>query len=292
MRVLFAGTGSMGLPMARNLSRAGFEVVAWNRTPSHAEPLRADGVEIAPDLRDAALRCDVAISMLSDDAAVESVMSDALLDSLPDGSTHVSMSTIGVQSARRFAREHLGRGQRFIAAPVFGRPVAAEAAKLWIVTAGEREAIDRCRPLFDAMGQGTVVVGSEPEQACAMKLAGNSILASAIESMAEAYALAEGYGVARETAHEIVSNLFRSPIYDGYGSMVARRHYEPGFRLRLGLKDVRLALEAAGMAGSSMPQLEIVRSQLEKSMHRGDGDLDWSALAELAIAPRSRPEAE
>lgn len=279
MRVAFLGTGSMGFPMARQLAAAGHELRVWNRTAASAEPLRELGAVVASSPGEACASTEVAITMVSDDAAVEAVMNDGLLNDLPAESIHLSMSTIGVASAQRFAQQHAEREQHFVAAPVFGRPAAAAAAKLWIVAGGDLTSIEKCRPLFDAMGQGTFVAGDDPGGSCAVKLAGNFLLASMIKSLGEAFALAEGVGVERAFVSQVVSTLFASPIYENYGQMIAERHYEPGFRLRLGLKDVRLAMEAAEANDVEMPIGEVLRRELEDAIHRGDGERDWAALA-------------
>lgn len=278
MRVAFLGAGDMGLPMAGHLAKAGHELRVWNRTPGRTEELVEIGAVPASSPADAASSAEVAITMLSDDAAVEAVMSEGLLQGLADGAIHVSMSTVGVAAARRFERRHSESGQHFIAAPVFGRPADAAAAKLWIVAGGDLTSIERCRPLFDVMGQGTFVAGDDPAGSCAVKLAGNFLLASMIKSLGEAFALAEGAGVERAFVSQVISTLFASPIYENYGAMIAARRYEPGFKLRLGLRDVRLAIEAAETSGVDTPLGELLRSELEEAIHRGDGDLDWAAL--------------
>src|SRR5207237_5134409 len=178
------------------------------------------------------------------------------------------------------------RGQKYVAAPVFGRPDAAQAAKLWIVPAGPAEAIERCRPLFGAMGQGVEVVGEDPPLANVVKLAGNFLLASAIEAMGEALALVRKYGVEPKRFLEIANGrLIRSPVYENYGNLIVTQRYQPaGFKLRHGLKDMRLALAAGDEATAPLPTASLVRDQYLTAMARGWGDLDWAALAKLSAA--------
>jgi 3-hydroxyisobutyrate dehydrogenase-like beta-hydroxyacid dehydrogenase len=288
MNTSFLGLGSMGLPMAANLLKAGHSLTVYNRTRSRAESLGKQGARVAGSPREAARGCDVLITMLADDAALETVMfgDEGALGGLSRGSVHVSMSTIGHVLSRRLVDEHQARGQSYVAAPVFGRPDAAESAKLWIVAAGATEAIEGCRPLFEAMGQGTEVLGQDPPMANVVKLAGNFLLASAIEAMGEAFALVRKYGVEPKRFLEIANGrLIRSPVYENYGNLIANGRWEPaGFKLRHGLKDVRLALSAGDEVTTPMPLGSLIRDHYLSAMARGWGDIDWAALARLAAA--------
>jgi 3-hydroxyisobutyrate dehydrogenase-like beta-hydroxyacid dehydrogenase len=286
MKIGFIGLGSMGQPMATNLIKAGHDLIVYNRTRERADSLAKQGARVAGSPREAAAGVEVVITMLADDAAVESVMfgDQGALLGLGRGAIHVSMSTIGHLLSRRLASEHAPRGQKYIAAPVFGRPDAAQAAKLWIVPAGPVEAIERCRPLFEAMGQGVEVVGEDPPVANVVKLAGNFLLASAIEAMGEALALVRKYGVEPKRFLEIANGrLIRSPVYENYGNLIVGQRYQPaGFKLRHGLKDMRLALAAGDEATVPLPTASLVRDQYLAAMARGWGDLDWAALAKLS----------
>ncbi len=288
MKIAFIGLGSMGLPMATNLIKAGHDLTVYNRTRERAESLAKHGAKVAGSPREAAAGVEVLITMLADDAAVESVMfgDQGALLGLARGAIHVSMSTIGHVLSRRLASEHGARGQKYVAAPVFGRPDAAQAAKLWIVPAGPAEAIERCRPLFEAMGQGVEVVGDDPAVANVVKLAGNFLLASAIEAMGEALALVRKYGVEPKRFLEIANGrLIRSPVYENYGNLIVGQRYQPaGFKLRHGLKDMRLALAAGDEATTPLPTASLVRDQYLTAMGHGWGDLDWAALAKLSAA--------
>ena len=197
MKIAFIGLGNMGAPMAANLRRAGHELVVYNRTPDRAAPLAAQGARVARSPREAAAGVEVLITMLADDAAVEAVMfgQDGALEGLARGAVHVSMSTISPDLSRRLLAAHAARDQGYVAAPVFGRPEAAQAAKLWIVAAGRPDALERCRPLLDALGQGVEVVGEEPPKANVVKIGGNFLLAAAIEAMGEAFALMRKHGI-------------------------------------------------------------------------------------------------
>lgn len=285
MQVGFIGLGHMGQAMARNLLKAGHHVVAYNRTRSKAEALAAEGVEVA-DRPDQCCRGEVVITMLSDDAAVEAVVfGDAgILASLAPGRAHISMSTISVQLSDRLTEAHTNAGQIYLAAPVFGRPDAAAAAKLFIIVAGHEGLIARYRPLFDTMAQRFFTVAQKPSAANLVKLSGNFLIASMLESLGETVALARKAGIDVNRYIDILTNsLFTAPVYRTYGSMIAGEHYEPaGFRLSLGLKDIRLALAAAEAEAAPMPVASLIRDHFIEAVAQGDGDADWAALARVA----------
>jgi 3-hydroxyisobutyrate dehydrogenase-like beta-hydroxyacid dehydrogenase len=284
MKAGFIGLGSMGLPMARNLLKAGHEVTVYNRTQERAEGLRAEGATIAGRAGDAC-RSDVLITMLADDPATRAVVfGGKLIPELVAGAVHVSMSTISVALAKELTLAHADAGSQYISAPVFGRPDAAEAAKLAIVAAGPAGAIEKCQPLFDAMGHRTFVVGEEPSKANTVKLAGNFLILSVIESLGEAYALLRKSGVAPEQYLEIMtSTLFAAPVYKTYGNLIAKEQFLPaGFKLPLGLKDVSLVLAAAADARAPMPVASLVRDHILAAIARNGEDLDWSSFSRIS----------
>jgi len=286
MRIAFLGLGSMGRPMAVNLAASEHELVVWNRTRSKAESV--EGAAVADSPAGAAADADVVITMLSNDDAVRAVVlgADGALEGMNGGAVHVSMSTISTALSRELASAHGARGQRYVAAPVFGRPDAAANAALWVVAAGAGDALDACRPALDLLGQGVIVVGEEPAQANVVKLAGNFMLASAIEAMAEAYALVRAHGIDTKQFHEtMASGLFRSPIYENYGAMIQEGRYEPaGFLLEHGLKDVRFALRTGDEAQVPMPLASVLRDRLLSGAARGWAGSDWAALGRVAAA--------
>ena len=295
MRVGFIGLGSMGLPMAGNLVKAGHELTVYNRTASRADPLAKRGARVVTSPREVASGVEVLISMLADDHAVEeSILGpQGAIQGLSRGAIHVSMSTISLELSRRLADEHRSKGQHYVAAPVFGRPEAAREAKLWIVAAGPEQAIERCRPLFEAMGQGTEVIGEEPTQANTVKLAGNFLLAAAIEAIGEAFALVQKHGLDPARLLEIVNGkLLRSPIYQNYGTLIAEERYEPaGFKLRHGLKDLRLVLAAGEEVSVPLPLGSLIRDHYLTGVARGWGDIDWAALARVSAVNAGLVEA-
>jgi 3-hydroxyisobutyrate dehydrogenase-like beta-hydroxyacid dehydrogenase len=288
MKTAFIGLGSMGLPMARHLLQAGHRLTVYNRTRARADQLKHLDPVVAATPAAAARGADVLVTMVADDPALEEVMlgEQGALAALAPGAIHLSMSTVSPALSRWLAERHAAVGQTLVAAPVFGRPEAAETQKLWIVVAGPAAAIERCRPLLDAMGQGIIAAGDEPARANVIKLAGNFLLAAAIEALGEAFALGRKYGVAPADLLDVVQGrLFRSPIYENYGKLIAEERYEPaGFKLRYGLKDIRLALGAGDEVAVPLPLASLMRDRYLTAVARGWSDLDWAALARVAAA--------
>ena len=271
----------MGSGMARNLLRAGHELTVYNRTREKAEHLAKEGARSAGSPAEACRDADALITMLADDAAVEQVVfgDTGIARALGPNATHISCSTISTAMARRLAS---AQGSRYLSAPVFGRPEAAEAKKLLVVTAGAADAIDRFRPLFDAIGRETFVAGAEPWQANAVKLCGNFMIASMLETFGEAYATLRKSKVSPHLFLEVVNALFASPVYAGYGKLVADEKFEPaGFALRLGLKDARLVLETARECASPMPLASVIHDHLLSGLAQGQGEMDWSSVARV-----------
>ncbi len=286
MNVAFIGLGNMGHPMAHNLIKAAHQLTVWNRTPEKAKELEAAGAKVARTAGEAARDADVVFTMLSDDAAVESAVfgKGGLLEGMRSGSIHVSSSTISVALSQKLQQEHSEHQQKYVSAPVFGRPEAAQAAKLFIVAAGAPDAVDRCKPLFSAIGQQTFVMGSEPFMANVVKLSGNFLIASVIECVGEAVALVRKHGVdPKQYVDMLTSTLFAAPVYKTYGNLIVDQKFEPaGFKLKLGLKDVRLALAAGEMVDAPLPVASLLRDHALSAIANGMGDLDWSSLALVA----------
>jgi 3-hydroxyisobutyrate dehydrogenase-like beta-hydroxyacid dehydrogenase len=279
MKVAFIGTGRMGAAMVRNLVAAGHTVTAYNRTRDKAEGL---GAKVAGSPADACRDCEAAFTMLADDRAVEDVVFGAggIGGALPAGAAHISSSTISTALARRLAQEHGARQEGYLSAPVFGRPEAAEAKKLVVVAGGTAGAVDRFRPLFDAIGRQTFTAGAEPWQANAVKLCGNFMIASMIESFGEAYGTLRRADVDPHLFLDVMAALFGSPVYANYGKIIADEKFEPaGFALKLGLKDVRLVLETAFECTSAMPFASVLRDRMVDALGHGQGDRDWSSVA-------------
>ena len=289
MDIGFIGLGNMGRGMAMNLIQAGHQVTVYNRSPEKVEVLVQRGAIAARTVAEAS-NGEVVFTMLSDDQAVESVtfghpdIGNGILASLAPGATHVSSSTISVALSERLAAAHAEAGQRYAAAPVFGRPEAAAAAKLFVVAAGEPQVLQALSSLFDAIGQRTFVVSEQPQAANLVKLSGNFLIASAIESVGEAVALVAKAGVDRMQYVDILtSTLFGAPAYQTYGGLIARQEFEPAaFAASLGLKDIGLVLAAAEQLQVPLPVASLLRDRLLTLVATGSGQLDWSAVATLA----------
>jgi len=285
MKVGLIGLGNMGSGIARNLIKAGHDLTVYNRTRSRAEPFGPLGARIAERPSEAAVDAEVLMTMLADDAAVEAVIfaPGNAIQELPAGAVHISMSTIGVHLSRRLAKAHSKEKQHYLAAPVFGRPDAAAAAKLFIVAAGAAKQIEFCRPLFDAIAQKTFIGGEEAHAANVIKLAGNFLITSVIEGLAEAFAFGRKFGVDSHAFLELTESLFAAPVYRTYGSMIASDTFEPaGFKLPLGLKDNRLLLAAAEEATVPMPMASLIHDRFVAALARGLGESDWAAIARIS----------
>lgn len=285
MRLGFIGTGAMGEPMVRNLLKAGHEVTVFNRRVERSQALVEAGAQVAAGVADAA-RQDIVFTMLADDRATEQTVLDSdFVQAMPAHGIHVCMATISAALAERLTATHAAAGRAYVSAPVFGRPPAAAAAQLFVVAAGDDAAIDRCQPLFDALGQRTFRVGTTPSAAHVVKIAGNFMLASMIEAFGEASALSARHGVTPAQFVEVMtSSVFQVPAYRNYGGMIASGQFEPpGFPLRLGLKDIRLALAAADAKDVALPLASLVRDHYLKALTRGYAELDWAALALVSM---------
>ncbi|HZE45101.1 MAG TPA: NAD(P)-dependent oxidoreductase [Steroidobacteraceae bacterium] len=285
MKVGFIGLGRMGAAMAANLIRAGHDVTVFNRSPGKSSALIELGAQEATNL---AGTCggDAVITMLADDGAASDIAlgEGGLVAHLPKGAIHLSMSTISVELSKRLAQAHTQAGQRYLAAPVFGRPDMAAAGKLFIVAAGDPATIEACRPLFGAIGQKTMPIGTEPAAANLVKLSGNFLMASAIEALGEAIALVGKAGIDRRAYVDLLtSTVFNVPVYKTYGNLIAQSQFEPAaFAAPLGFKDIRLALSAAETLRVPMPLASLLHDRFLRLFAEGGEKLDWSAIGGLA----------
>jgi 3-hydroxyisobutyrate dehydrogenase-like beta-hydroxyacid dehydrogenase len=293
MKVGFIGLGRMGAGMAGSLLRAGHEVAVYNRTPGKEQALVEQGASAAAQVVEAC-RGDAVITMVADDEALERVVfaDHGVLGSLGKGAVHVSMSTISVALSAALDAAHANAGQRFVAAPVFGRPEAAAAAKLVITAAGKPDALSVCSPLFEALGQRTVFLGEEPQAANLVKLSGNFLIASVIEALGEAIALVGKAGIDRGKYIDfLTSTLFTAPVYRTYGSMIAEGKFMPaGFAVPLGHKDIRLTLAAAEGLRVPMPLANLLHDRFLRLLAQHGEALDWSAIGQLPTQDAGGPE--
>lgn len=284
MRIGFLGLGNMGMPMARRLLAARYEVTVWNRTHERTEALEKEGAQVGATPADVARASDVVMTMLFDDAAHEEVLFgpkglpvNGLLGTLRPGALHVSLSTISVALSERLTEEHARRGQAFVAAPVFGRPNVAEEGRLWIVVSGADEAVARARPLFEPLSRGISVVGKEPRQAHALKLGGNFLISTMIHSLSESFVFAASQGLDPEVFFETVNSaLFQSPFYAAYARVMLQPPEKAGATIELGAKDLRLFREAAEGSGVRLSIAEDLVEVFAEATRQGFGNTDWA----------------
>ena len=284
MKTGFIGLGEMGRPMAANQLKAGHQLTVWNRSAERAAVLVEAGAKLAGSAAEVAAEADVILVMLADDQALRAVMGGGLLAALKPGRLLVNHSTVSVAYAKELAAAVSERGAAYVAAPVFGRPPVAEAGQLNIVVAGDAASIAKAQPALDAMAKKCWPFGTAPEQANVVKIAGNLMIASAIQSMAESVALVRAHGIAaQDFIGMMTQTLFATPVYSGYGGMIAEQRYEPaGFKAQLGLKDVELGLTAAGNTRVPLPLASLVRDALLDALAHGGVDKDWAVLGDVA----------
>src|SRR5215470_14266558 len=296
MKVGFIGLGGMGSGIARNLIKGGHELAVYNRTRSKAEGIARAGARIAATPVEAASGAEAVITMLADDRAVEETIFEPgnAIDSIAAGAVHISMSTISVALSKRLAQAHRQRGQQYVSAPVFGRPDAAAAGKLFVVAAGPAGEVERCRALLDAIGQKTFVAGEDAPSANVIKLSGNFLLTVVIEGLAEAVALVRKSGLDPNAFLEIMTgSLFPSPVYRNYGAMIAADNFEPvGFKLPLGFKDNRLVIAAAEEVSVPMPMASLVHDRFLAAMANGLAEADWAAISRIVFSSAGLDDAK
>jgi 3-hydroxyisobutyrate dehydrogenase-like beta-hydroxyacid dehydrogenase len=288
-KIGFVGLGHMGGAMAANLAAAGRRVIAYVRRQDQVAKFVALGLEPTTHFVDL-FDCEIVISMLPDDDSARAVVFghaepdvEGLASGMLRGAIHLSMSTISTAAASQLASEHARRGQGYVAAPVFGNPDAAKARQLFIVAAGNPADVERCRPLLGDLGQQTFIVGADPAHASLIKLLGNMMTATALESLGEIVALLRKRGLDARLFLEILTNtMFGGRVHRIYGERIVTQQYAPGFVLPLALKDVRLALAEAETQAVPLPSLSVVRDRLVTGIARGYGDLDWTVLARIA----------
>ena len=291
MNIGFIGLGNMGAAIAGRLLQAGHSLRVWNRSPEPARRLAERGAQVAATAEEA-FRGDVVFSMLSDDQVTRAVLLDSGIVARATPATsrlHVNLATISAALGDELAERHGERGVGYVAAPVLGRPDVAAAGKLTVLVAGPSQAVESIQPLLEGtVGQKVCRFGERASQANVVKLAVNFMLAAAIEAMGEAAALTMGYGIEAHQLFELISqSLFPGPVYQGYGRLIAEGRFEPvGFKARLGLKDVRLALAAAEAVTTPMPVGSVIRDSMLEALARGEGDKEFGVVLGRAAMRR------
>lgn len=278
-KIGFIGLGNMGLPMAKSLIKADYPLQVYNRTASKAEELNQSAITVCSSPEQAAKGVQYVITMLADDAILEEAVigENGLLKSLKAGGVHISMSTISPETSVKLNALHQQNGSHYLTAPVFGRPEAAAAQKLWICTSGDAALKEAAKPILESMGQGIVDFGEGPGDANVVKIAGNFMIMASMEMMAEAFTLGEKNGIdPKKLADFFGSTLFNAPIYQNYGKLIANKQYEPvGFKAKLGFKDARLAFTLAQKSETPMPMVAVIHNRLLTAIAKGKGERDW-----------------
>jgi len=288
MKIGFLGLGKMGTAMALRLLGAGHELRVWNRSEERTKPLIREGAIAAGTPAEAELGAEAVITMLFDDAAYEDVFfgTGGLMDEISRGTLHISCSTISAAMSERLTAEHARRGQEFVAAPVFGRPNVATDGRLWIVAAGAQAAVEKARPLLEAMSRGITVVGSRPSQAHAVKLGGNFLISAMVHSLSEAFVYVAAQGVDPEVFAETVNSaLFQSPFYAAYSKTILHPPEQPGATVALGAKDLRLLREAAAAHGCRLSLADEMAAIFAEAHRIGLDEEDW-AVGQYRMAQR------
>ena len=283
-RIGVIGTGRMGSAIAHRLLRAGFNLTVYNRTADKALPLVAAGARNATSAREAARDADAVVTSLTDDAAVLEVTegADGILAGLSPGALHICTSTISPGLANKLGSIHSEHGSVYVAAPVAGRPEAAEEGKLLTFVAGEHDAIDRSRPLLDAYCQRVIVAGERPELANSLKLAVNYVVLVIQDLLGQVYAFGEKSDLDLDLLSQLLGSFFAQPALVAYASRIRSRDFDTvGFDLRSGFKDVNLMLQAAAAVQAPLPFASSSHDRLITALARGLGDKDWSAIYEI-----------
>ncbi|MBN1191720.1 MAG: 2-hydroxy-3-oxopropionate reductase [Dehalococcoidales bacterium] len=279
-RIGFIGLGIMGMPMARSLIRAGFELVVYNRTAAKAQRLAAEGAEQAGCIRDLAAACPTVITMVPDTPDVESVMlgENGVLDSLKPGSVAIDMSTISPQATREMAGRFRDRGCHMLDAPVSGGEQGAINGTLSIMVGGDAGIFEDRRPVFEAMGKQIVHVG-ESGMGQTVKLMNQILVAGNLNAVVEALVFARSQGADLEKSIEAVKDgAAGSWQLANLGPRMIGRDFRPGFMIDLLQKDLKLAMETSESAKLPLPVTALVRQMLYSLQAAGEGRNGTQAL--------------
>ena len=280
-KVGFIGLGLMGGPMAKNLLRAGFPLVVWNRTAAKADNLVRDGATLAADPREAAAMADVLITIVSDPPALEEVLFGprGAFEGLRPGSVLVDSSTVSPDLARRVASACSTRRVDFLDAPVTGGTWGAEKGELVFMIGGKAEVLERVKPVLEAMGKKFFLLGPNGAGQT-VKLGMNLLLALEVDALVEALALVTGAGVPAERLIEVLqSSMGRSPLLDVKTPLILKNEFPASFPLRLMHKDMRLALELARENGTALPAAAAAYETYSSVLHAAKDDPDFAAVA-------------
>ncbi|MEF2278478.1 2-hydroxy-3-oxopropionate reductase [Deinococcus sp. YIM 134068] len=282
-RIGFIGLGIMGLPMARHLLRAGYPLTVNNRSPEPEQALAAEGATVARTAREVAEASDIVITMLPDSPQVEEVVlgENGVAEGLRAGGLYIDMSSVAPSTARKVAEALQAKGVDALDAPVSGGQVGAEQASLSIMVGGSEQGFARARPVFETVGKTLVHIGG-PGAGQVTKICNQIVVALTIQAVAEAMTLARKSGVdASRVRQALLGGLAQSRILDLHGQRILDGNFQPGFRIHLHRKDLRLALEAGREQAVPLPATANVAELMNSMIAQGMGDLDHSGLAKL-----------
>ena len=281
MQLGYLGIGLMGAPMVENLLADGHQVTVWNRSPGKTAALAAQGASVATSAAQAAAS-GVLLSCLADDSALDAVFADgSVLRALGRHGVHVSISTISANCATRLADAHAAAGAHYVAAPIIGRPDAVRARAPSFLTAGDESAKARVTPVLEKLARRIFDFGTTPSAANVAKINFNFMIAAAIEALSESFAVVEKHGIDTKDFYQmVIGTAFGCRIYENYGRQLSEQAWhEVGFKLALGLKDVRLAQSTAADVGARMRLGELLEARFSEAVAHGHGDKDWTAIA-------------
>ncbi|MEX6686661.1 NAD(P)-dependent oxidoreductase [Danxiaibacter flavus] len=288
MKIGFIGLGNLGTPIAENLLEKRKELYVYNRTAAKAQHLIAKGATLCQSVKELASLCDIVISIVSDDAAINNITQgeNGIAANLKAEGIHISMSTILPATSIALAQLHQQHNNNYITAPILGRPEAAKARKLNFLVSGNEELQDVIEPiLHDAGAVNIWTYGEDAGAANTAKLCSNYLIVSAIQAMSEGISLARHSGIdAEQWMNMLTQTIFAAPAYINYGNLLLKEAYQPAaFSLKLALKDVNLVAEQASETQANMPLGKLLQQQMNKCIEKGMGDYDVTALA-LALS--------
>jgi 3-hydroxyisobutyrate dehydrogenase-like beta-hydroxyacid dehydrogenase len=283
MKIGFIGLGNLGFPIAENLLSVHKEIYLYNRTFSKANPLIDKGAILCSSVKELAQHCDIVFTIVADDAAIKEITlgENGLAMNLKDGGIHASISTILPATAKQLEAAHTRTNSHYVGTPVMGRPEAARARNLHFLLAGNAAATTIIKPLLTDAGATTVwEFGEDPSAANVAKLCNNFLIVSALESLAEGMTLARKSGIDEaQWVKMLTSTFLNAPIFNIYANNILNNAYTPpGFRLQLGLKDVKLVLEQSKAAELPMELAQLLQKRMNRCMDAGMENLDWSAI--------------
>jgi 3-hydroxyisobutyrate dehydrogenase len=285
LTVAFLGTGVMGAPMARNVAGEGLNVRVWNRTTDRARPLEAAGATVGEEPAHAVDGADVVVTMLSDVGPTLEVAEAVLAAAAPDA-IWAQMGTIGIEGTDRCIDLARSAGRAFVDAPVLGTLKPAEDGKLTVLASGPDDAVERCSPVFRAVGHKTLRVG-EAGQGTRLKLSVNAWVLALTQGTAEAVALAKGFGLGLDQMLEALEGSpTDAPYFRMKSALMDDGEYPVSFSLRLAAKDAALIADAADAAGIDVPMIRTIAARLAEGVEAGHGEEDMAATYRLSAPSR------